>query len=57
MDTDLDTLATALYVTCDDLLATYPEHRPWRPVGGFDPAISDRDDHPGSDLSTAGLHQ
>jgi Transposase DDE domain len=41
VDTDLDTLATALYVTCDDLLATYPEHRPWRPVGGFDPAISD----------------
>jgi len=41
VDTDLDTLATALYVTCDDLLATYPEHRPWRPAGGFDPAISD----------------
>ena len=26
MDTDLDTLATALYVTCDDLLVIRPEH-------------------------------
>jgi hypothetical protein len=41
VDTDLDTLATALYVTCDDLLATYPEHAPCRPSGGFAPAISD----------------
>lgn len=41
MDTDLDTLATALYVTCDDLLCSYPEHGPCRPMGGFAPAISD----------------
>ena len=41
MDTDLDTLVTALYVTCDDLLATYPERGSCRPVGGFDPVISD----------------
>jgi hypothetical protein len=25
MDADLDTLATALYVTCDDLLKNHPE--------------------------------
>jgi hypothetical protein len=41
VDTDLDTLATALYVTCDDLLATYPARVPYRPVGGFEPAITD----------------
>ena len=31
MDTDLDTLATALYVTVDDLLAAHPERVPARP--------------------------
>ena len=41
MDTDLDTLATALYVTCDDLLDICPEHAPYRPVSGFEPAITD----------------
>ena len=41
MDTDLDTLATALYVTCDDLLVIRPEHAPYRPVSGFEPAITD----------------
>ena len=41
MDTDLDTLATALYVTCDDLLDIRPEHAPYRPVSGFEPAITD----------------
>jgi Transposase DDE domain len=41
VDTDLDTLATALYVTCDDLLVSYPEHGPCRPAGGFAPEISD----------------
>lgn len=30
MVTDLDTLATALYVTCDDLLKAHPERRPPR---------------------------
>ena len=41
MDTDLDTLATALYVTCDDLLVIRPEHAPYRPESGFEPAITD----------------
>ena len=41
MDTDLDTLATALYVTADDLLKAHPEHVPARPVVGFVEQISD----------------
>jgi hypothetical protein len=41
MDTDLDTLATALYVTTDDLLAAHPERVPPRPRIGFQPQISD----------------
>ena len=41
MDTDLDTHATALYVTCDDLLVIRPEHAPYRPESGFEPAITD----------------
>lgn len=41
MDTDLDTLATALYVTTDDLLKTHPEQLPERPVVGIAPLISD----------------
>lgn len=41
MDTDLDTLATALYVTTDDLLAAHPERVPARPRIGFKPQISD----------------
>ncbi|MEP6464386.1 MAG: IS982 family transposase, partial [Frankiaceae bacterium] len=32
MDADLDTLATALYVRADDLLKSFPERVPWRPV-------------------------
>ena len=40
VDTDLDTLATALYVTCDDLLVIRPEHAPYRPESGFEPAIT-----------------
>lgn len=40
-DADLDTLATALYVTVDDLLAAHPERVPARPVVGFKPRISD----------------
>ena len=35
MDTDLDTLATALYVTTDDLLPAHPEQVPDRPEVGF----------------------
>ena len=41
MDTDLDTLATALYVTTDDLLAAHPERVPVRPRVGIAPRISD----------------
>ncbi|WP_448221677.1 IS982 family transposase [Gordonia iterans] len=41
MLTDLDDLATALYVTCDDLLAAHPERVPAPRPGCFTPAISD----------------
>ena len=41
MDTDLDTLATALYVTTDDLLRAHPERVPTRPKGSFQPQTSD----------------
>lgn len=41
MDADLDTLATALYVTTDDFLADNPQHRPWRPKVGLTPRLSD----------------
>lgn len=41
MDTDLDTLATALYVTTDDLLKAFPERVPPRPKAGITPKITD----------------
>lgn len=41
MDADLDTLATALYVTTDDLLKRHPERVPYRPTVGIHPDISD----------------
>jgi hypothetical protein len=41
MDTDLDTLATALYVRVDDALKQHPELAPWRPEVGFAPKLSD----------------
>lgn len=41
MDTDLDTLATALYVRVDDLLKTHPERLPERPRVGITPRITD----------------
>jgi Transposase DDE domain len=41
MDTDLDTLATALYVTTDDLLKAHPEQLPARPQVGIVPLITD----------------
>ena len=41
MDADLDTLATALYVTTDDLLKDHPERLPVRPRIGLQPRISD----------------
>jgi hypothetical protein len=39
--TDLDTLATALYVRIDDTLKTSPELRRWRPVVGIAPKLTD----------------
>ena len=41
MTTDLDTLATALYVRTDDLLKESPQLAPWRPAVGIDPKLSD----------------
>ena len=41
MDADLDTLATALYVTIDDLLKQAPELAPWRPAVGIAPKLTD----------------
>jgi hypothetical protein len=43
VDADLDTLATALYVTTDDLLRMAPQRAPWRPAIGIAPRISDAD--------------
>jgi hypothetical protein len=39
--TDLDTLATALYVKADDLLKASPQFAPWRPKVGIFPQLSD----------------
>lgn len=39
--TELDTLATALYVRVDDLLKSAPELAPWRPRVGIVPRLSD----------------
>ena len=41
MDADLDTLATALCVTIDDLLQQAPEVAPPRPTVGIPPKLSD----------------
>ena len=39
--TDLDTLATALYVSTDDLLKESPQLAPYRPAIGLSPKLSD----------------
>jgi Transposase DDE domain len=39
--TDLDTLATALYVKTDDLLKESPQLAPWRPKVGIAPRLND----------------
>jgi hypothetical protein len=39
--TDLDTLATALYVKAVDLLKELPQLAPWRPAAGIGPKLSD----------------
>ena len=41
MNPDLDTLATALYVTIDDLLLAHPHWAPPRPAVGIAPELSD----------------
>lgn len=41
MITDLDTLATALYVRIDDALKDHPDLAPWRPRVGIKPSLSD----------------
>jgi hypothetical protein len=41
VDTDLDTLATALYVVTDDLLTSHPDRLPPRPAVGIEPRITD----------------
>lgn len=41
MNPDLDTLATRLYVTIDDLLVEHPEWVPQRPAVGIAPRLSD----------------
>lgn len=41
MNADLDALATALYVTIDDLLRDHPEWAPQRPAIGITPRLSD----------------
>ncbi len=41
MNPDLDTLATRLYVTIDDLLVEHPEWAPERPAVGIAPKLSD----------------
>jgi hypothetical protein len=41
LDADLDTLATALYVTADDLFRAHPERVPPRPKVGITPSLND----------------
>jgi hypothetical protein len=41
MNTDLDALVTALYVTIDDLLIAHPDWAPERPDVGIAPQLSD----------------
>lgn len=41
MTNNLDTLATALYATTDDLLKGRPDLAPWRPTVGITPRITD----------------
>lgn len=41
MTNGLDTPATALYATTDDLLKERPELTPWRPAVGIAPQLTD----------------
>jgi hypothetical protein len=42
VDADLDTLATALYITADELLKTWPDLARARPAVGNAPPTPDR---------------
>lgn len=39
--TEIDALATALYLRADDLLKASPDWAPWRPRVGLEPKFSD----------------
>lgn len=41
MTNDVDTLATALYATTDDMLKEHPDLAPWHPPVGITPRLSD----------------
>ncbi|MEU2264240.1 hypothetical protein ABZ557_29100 [Streptomyces sp. NPDC019645] len=41
MTNDVDTLATALYATTDDMPKVHPDLAPWRPPVGITPRLSD----------------
>jgi hypothetical protein len=41
MANDVDTLATALHATTDDMLKEHPDLAPWRPPVGITPRLSD----------------
>jgi hypothetical protein len=41
VNNDIETLATALYVKIDDMLAAWPDLAPERPEGGIAPTLSD----------------
>ncbi|MFF3060283.1 IS982 family transposase [Streptomyces sp. NPDC057909] len=41
MTNNLDTLATTLYATTDDLLKEHPDLAPWRPAVGIAPQLTD----------------
>jgi hypothetical protein len=38
---DVDTLATAIYATTDDMLKEHPDLAPWRPPVGITPRLGD----------------
>ena len=57
VDADLDTLATALYVTVDDFLIHNPQHRPVAPKSRDQPAaVGCRTGHPGGGAGAARVH-
>ena len=41
MANDMDTLATELHATADDMLKEHPALAPWRPPAGTTPRLSD----------------